>query len=188
LRRIPRFRRCGLYHRLDNLGQWRPVFHLIFGIRENDEYRRLRAAVLYWQEYAPIYPLDSRGNCGTIAAANFQDLVAGSMGMKSLRLLAVLAVTFSAGPALADRLDGDWCSADGKHLHIEGQNIEIPSGLHITGDYQRHYFSYTAPAGDPEEGQFIHMQQQSDEVMHLWRQVGGKDGPAETWRRCEFTS
>jgi hypothetical protein len=121
-------------------------------------------------------------------AAQFPDLLLGSTGMKSFRLLAILAFTMTAGPALADRLDGDWCSADGKHLRIDGPNIQIPSGLHITGDYERHYFSYMGPPGDPEEGQLIQMQQQSDEVMHLRRQVGGKDGPEETWKRCEFTS
>lgn len=108
--------------------------------------------------------------------------------MRGLRSIAMLAALIWAGPALADRLDGDWCSPDGKHLHIDGSNIQIPSGVQITGDYQRHYFSYTGPPGDPEEGQFIHMQQQNEQTMHLWRQKDGADGPAETWRRCELTS
>lgn len=91
-------------------------------------------------------------------------------------------------PALADRIDGDWCSADGKHLSIEGPRIVIPSGAEISGQYDRHHFRYSGPAGDPEAGQIIEMQQLSDEEMRLQRTTGGQKMPVETWRRCQVTS
>jgi len=101
---------------------------------------------------------------------------------------AFAAISASVVPALADRIDGDWCSADGKHLSIEGPRIMIPSGAEISGQYDRHYFRYSGPAGDPEAGQTIEMQQLSDEEMRLQRTTGGEKMPVETWRRCQVTS
>jgi hypothetical protein len=101
--------------------------------------------------------------------------------------LAAFAI-FSVTPAFADRIDGNWCSPNGKTLTIDGANIIIPSGKAITGDYDRHNFRYAGPADDPEEGQDIHMSLQSEQLMYLWRRIGGKDGPVENWRRCQTTS
>ena len=101
---------------------------------------------------------------------------------------AFAAISASVVPALADRIDGDWCSGDGKHLSIEGPRIVIPSGVEISGQYDRHHFRYSGPAGDPEAGQAIEMQQLSDEEIWLQRTVGGEKMPVETWRRCQVTS
>lgn len=106
--------------------------------------------------------------------------------ISTITVIAGLVVT--AVPALADRIDGDWCSDDGKHLSIEGPRIMIPSGAEISGQYDRHQFRYSGPAGDPEAGQTIEMQQLSDEEMWLQRTTGGEKMPVETWRRCQVTS
>lgn len=88
-------------------------------------------------------------------------------------------------PALADRIDGDWCAVDGgKTLHIEGPAIRIPSGAEITGQYDRHAFRYIGPTGDPEDGQVIMMRIYGDDDMRLVRVIGGKPEPEEQWRRC----
>lgn len=110
--------------------------------------------------------------------------------MRLLSRMPLLAATIIAGTtaAFADAIDGNWCSPNGKTLAIDGPNIVIPSGKAITGEYDRHNFRYVGPAGDPEEGQDIHMSQQSEELMYLWRRIGGKDGPVENWRRCQATS
>lgn len=114
--------------------------------------------------------------------------------MRRFRKSMISTITVIAGlvatavPALADRIDGDWCSADGKHLSIEGPRIVIPSGAEISGQYDRHHFRYSGPAGDPEAGQIIEMQQLSDEEMRLQRTAGGEKMPVETWRRCQVTS
>lgn len=91
-------------------------------------------------------------------------------------------------PAFADRLDGGWCGGGGKQLQIDGPNITTPSGTVMQGDYQRHSFSYTAPAGDADAGQQIHMQQLNDEQMNLYRMIDGKPGEPELWQRCDITS
>lgn len=107
--------------------------------------------------------------------------------MRPAPLLTALLVLF-ATPALADRIDGDWCNATGKHLKIDGPTIEIPSGRVIQGEYDRHGFRYVGPEGDPEAGEEIVMQQFSEEEMGLIRRVGGQNQPMETWRRCQATS
>lgn len=94
-------------------------------------------------------------------------------------------------PALADRIDGDWCSADGRHLRIDGPRIMIPSGAEIAGRYDRHHFSYEGPEADPEAGQLIEMRQLSDQEMRLKRIPRGEIEsiePAEIWRRCQAVS
>jgi hypothetical protein len=55
--------------------------------------------------------------------------------------IAVLMFCAAATPALADRIDGDWCAADGRNLSINGANIKTPGGAAITGDYARHEFA-----------------------------------------------
>lgn len=103
-------------------------------------------------------------------------------------IITIAGVSATAVPALADSIDGDWCSADGKHLNIEGPRIMIPSGAEISGQYDRHHFRYAGPAGDPEAGETIDMQVLSDEEMWLQRTMGDEKMPVETWRRCQVTS
>ena len=85
-------------------------------------------------------------------------------------------------PALADRLDGDWCFSDGRNLNIQGSAIITPSGTSTTGDYARHTFRYVVPAGDPGAGGEIFMRQLNDETMVLKE----PDGTEETWNRCDL--
>lgn len=100
----------------------------------------------------------------------------------------LLLLLAGASPALADRIDGDWCSPGGKHLRIDGPAITIPSGADIIGDYSRHRFLYEGPVGDPEEGQVVEMQQLSEEAMDLVRTIDGKAGAPERWSRCQAVS
>lgn len=93
------------------------------------------------------------------------------------------AVLALATPALADRIDGEWCFAS-QSLQIEGPKIRTPGGNNITGDYSRHGFAYVVPANEPEAGTQIVMHLVSEEQMTLTR----KDKPDETWRRCKVTS
>jgi hypothetical protein len=90
-----------------------------------------------------------------------------------------------AAPAVADRIDGEWCFSS-QSLQIEGPSIRTPGGSQIKGDYSRHAFSYVVPSPEPEAGAEIAMQLLSEELMTLSRKRGDK--PEETWRRCKVTS
>lgn len=108
--------------------------------------------------------------------------------MRFQPFLCVLLLTVLSGPAYADRLDGGWCGGGGKQLQISGPQITTPSGTVLQGDYQRHSFSYTAPASDADAGQQILMRQLNDEQMNLYRIVDGKQTEPELWQRCDITS
>lgn len=105
-----------------------------------------------------------------------------------LAFLAGAGLFLTAVPAHADQIDGDWCSPGGKHIHIDGPKIKIPSGAHITGDYDRHGFRYVGPDGDPEAGHEVRMAQQHDGLILVWRRIDGTEGAVEEWRRCQVTS
>ena len=108
--------------------------------------------------------------------------------MTSWRRWSMPAITVSlwlapVGSALADQIDGDWCfPADGRNLHIQGDDIVTPDGTSTTGDYTRHAFRYVVPDGDPGAGDEINMRQLNDETMILLR----PDGEEETWKRCDL--
>lgn len=85
--------------------------------------------------------------------------------------------------ALADAIDGDWCSAS-KHLSIKGPEIILPSGAAIQGDYRRHEFIYQVPAGDVDAGSLIYLQLQGEDNMSLYHLKDGKPVDGEAWLRC----
>lgn len=97
------------------------------------------------------------------------------------RSAAALACLFAlALPARADAIDGDWCAPEGgKSLSIEGPRIRTPGGATIQGQYSRHQFSYTAPAGDPEPGAEVQMILMGETRVRVT--VNGTDA---IWRRC----
>ena len=105
-----------------------------------------------------------------------------------MRFRLALLFAAAASPALADRIDGDWCNAAGSHVRIEGPQIELPSGLALKADYDRHAFQYISPAGEPDAGTLIRMMVQSDEEMLLFKGDQASFSEAEQWRRCEAVS
>jgi hypothetical protein len=100
-----------------------------------------------------------------------------------VRFTVVVGVAGFAGPALADRIDGEWCHTSGS-LVIEGPKIRTPGGSTIEGTYSRHGFSYKAPPAEPDAGAEISMQLLSEEAMTVSR----PNKPGETWKRCKVTS
>jgi hypothetical protein len=94
-----------------------------------------------------------------------------------------VALVLAPGLALADAIDGDWCSPDNKlRLSIQGPNIVTPGGHNIQGDYERHSFSYIVPASEPGSGKIAQMFLMGEYAMQF------KAGPVvptdQVWRRC----
>jgi hypothetical protein len=96
-------------------------------------------------------------------------------------LLAGLCSLTTISAARADVIDGAWCLPTGKRLTIRGPEIVTPAGTRTEGDYSRHFFSYTAPAGDPDAGATIQMRLLNEETMQSRTAPGA---PVETWHRC----
>jgi hypothetical protein len=91
-----------------------------------------------------------------------------------------IAVALTPVAARADAIDGDWCFAT-QNLNIRGPKLRLPSGLEITGDYDRHGFRYTVPANETGAGTAVSMQLFGEELMQLTR----AKGEPEMWRRCK---
>lgn len=99
--------------------------------------------------------------------------------------LALLIVLAAAGPARADAIDGHWCHSDGRKFSIDGPRIVTPSGTRTTGDYDRHAFSYTVPAGEPGRGTTISMILVDENTVRLWAGTRtAESGPGQVWLRC----
>ena len=99
------------------------------------------------------------------------------------RMLTLATVLLLApAPALADAIDGDWCSADGQHMTIRGDDITTPGGRQIKGNYDRHAFDYVVPAGEAGTGETVNIVLRS-EYLAFSRQ-GPANAPAKEWRRC----
>lgn len=100
-----------------------------------------------------------------------------------LLLVSAASVIF-ATVAMADAIDGDWCAKMGRHLNIDDPKIKTPGGNNITGDYERHGFSYVVPNGEAHGSETIHMQMQSEDQILMTR----PDGSIEKWNRCNVVS
>jgi hypothetical protein len=109
--------------------------------------------------------------------------------MRRAAAIAFAVAIFAAAPhALADAIDGEWCSAAGENLMIDGSSIRTPAGVHTTGRYSRHAFAYEPPEGDPDRGQIVVLELLNEELMRLVRVKDGVAGALEEWRRCNVTS
>jgi len=107
------------------------------------------------------------------------------MSTRCVYLVASLALVFTATPAFADAIDGNWCHPDGRRFTIRGPAIVTPGGNSLQGNYERHYFSYPVPAAEPHAGEIVFMTLMGEYLVHL---RVGKDpataGPVEEWKRC----
>ena len=110
----------------------------------------------------------------------------GSLKISVAAASFALACLAAPLPALADAIDGAWCSPEGKHLKIAGPKITTPGGALLDGDYSRHAFSWVAPASEPGGGDTIYMQLMN-ETTAMVRQ-GTPVAQPITWKRCEATS
>lgn len=105
-------------------------------------------------------------------------------------LIAVLVWLASCSGALADQIDGTWCSPSGESMTIEGETVITPGGKTLTGRYRRHYFDYEIPAGEPHAGGRIYAEQLNDQEIRVTviKKVQAEPGAHDTWTRCEVIS
>ena len=104
--------------------------------------------------------------------------------------LAALVLLLSSGPALADRIDGTWCSPEGDAMTIEGSRVVTPGGNEVHGNYNRHHVDYAVPDGEPNAGGRINADQIDDERIRVTviRLVQLEPPAHEIWTRCEVIS
>jgi len=103
--------------------------------------------------------------------------------MNKLSAAIIALGVLAPGMALADSIDGDWCSPDNKlRVSIQGPDIVTPGGHRIKGDYDRHAFSYVVPASEPGAGKKAEMVLRGEYAMQF---LAGPVVPTDQmWRRC----
>ena len=99
--------------------------------------------------------------------------------MRPFAACAAALSLLAASPAVADAIDGHWCTDGGLRLTIEGPRIVTPGGTRMQGDYGRHDFAYDAPAGEPGGGGRVSMRLRGENLMQV--QAAGLE---PLWRRC----
>lgn len=98
-------------------------------------------------------------------------------------VFAAAAVCLAATPALADRIDGEWCDGT-RNIIVNGPNITTPAGNAIVGNYGRHDFRYTIPASEPGAGATVEARLLNEENAQI---TYGAEA-SKVWRRCKVTS
>src|SRR5262249_28962266 len=105
----------------------------------------------------------------------------------ALGVTAAAFTVLAAHGARADAIDGNWCSAEGKRMQIEGAAITTPAGTPWHGNYTRHSFTYEVPASDPGAGQTVYMTLLNETTVRLTMAPdaqAAQTSPTEIWRRC----
>ncbi|PZW43057.1 hypothetical protein C8P66_11783 [Humitalea rosea] len=92
-----------------------------------------------------------------------------------------LALALAPAAALADSIDGFWCSEAGLRLSIQGPALVSPGAARLSGNYSRHAFTYQAPAGEPGGGGEVRMQLLGEDMVRVDAATGGME---PVWRRC----
>ena len=96
-------------------------------------------------------------------------------------LLLGAGIAWLPGTARADAIDGNWCSEAGLRLTIQGRSLLSPGGARMEGEYDRHHFSYTAPAGEPGGGGRVDLQLLGENLVRVQAAAGSIE---PMWRRC----
>ena len=105
----------------------------------------------------------------------------------ALGLAASALTVLLAQAARADAIDGNWCSADGKRMEIEGPAVTTPAGTQWHGNYSRHYFTYEVPPSDPRAGETVYMALLNENTVRLTMAANAQaaqTSPTEIWHRC----
>jgi len=103
------------------------------------------------------------------------------MSSRTLIAVAATGLLLQASAARADAID--WCSTDGMRMSIRGEKITTPGGKQIEGNFSRHAFDYTIPAGEDGSGEVVNIILRG-EYLALSRQ-GSSASPMREWHRCK---
>jgi len=100
--------------------------------------------------------------------------------MYRLTTAALALAALLPAAARADSIDGAWCHEKGKRMVIAGPSIVTPGGARTEGDYGRHDFTYTIPAGEPGAGAKVRMVLMGEYRVRVQE---GETAPV-VWERC----
>jgi hypothetical protein len=91
-----------------------------------------------------------------------------------------VALVMGISPVHADAIDGQWCLGT-RYFEINGPSIRTPGGNEISGNYDRHGYTYIVPANEEGAGTEVVMVLLNESTVRVTR---GRSAP-ETWKRCK---
>ncbi len=107
----------------------------------------------------------------------------------SLKLALCALGLVVSGTAMADSIDGTWCSVqEARMLTIQGSQLIVDRSV-STGQYSRHNFIADWPvptAQESEKGTRIHLRLMGETTMvGVKIRANGETTAPETWHRCQ---
>ena len=71
---------------------------------------------------------------------------------RNIVVLALCLVAHSSFDlAMADTVNGEWCSLDGRRLEISYENVRLNEEYDMKGDYDRHHYVFRIPPLNQDE-------------------------------------
>ena len=100
------------------------------------------------------------------------------------RSFLVALCILGALPALADSIDGIWCTKDGKRVSINGPEITLPDGVKTKGAYGQYEFLYFALPNDPEPDAQFFLKLRGENSMDSYVIKNHHRSDPTKWDRC----
>ncbi len=105
-----------------------------------------------------------------------------------LSVLVMIFLVTSTATALADKIDGTWCSPSGKRISIDGPQVITPSGKTVVARYDRHHIDYVIPEGEPNAGNRFAADQLNEEQIRVSVVSEAKSQAPKIWTPCKQIS
>lgn len=108
--------------------------------------------------------------------------------MKAYPLLAATVILIAATqPALADRIDGNWCSPKGQSISVDGPKVITPGGNAVTANYDRHHVDFEIPKGEKNSGDRFSADQLNDDEISVSIIPASGEGSSKAviWMPCK---
>lgn len=84
---------------------------------------------------------------GNTSLRGFHPVAASHFDGRKIVLIVTLCAAFflPLDIALADSLNGKWCTKDGRQYEISFEIVTLSDGFDVFGDYDRHHFVFRLP-------------------------------------------
>ncbi len=115
---------------------------------------------------------------------------AGMLRLLTLCVVMIAMLAVSTSSAVADQIDGTWCSPSGQTLSIDGSNVVTPGGNSVVARYDRHHIDYQIPEGEKGAGNRFAAEQLNDDQIRVTISSDGQpdSGAPEIWTPCKQIS
>lgn len=110
--------------------------------------------------------------------------------LSTLCVVVIAMLAASTISAMADQIDGTWCSPSGQTLSIDGTNVVTPGGNSVVAQYDRHHIVYQIPDGEKGAGNRFAADQLNDEQIRVTisNESVPETGTPEIWTPCKQIS